>query len=103
MKKLVNKVITETTTFMGEEIEVKKMSVAEVFKVQKLADKHNKNKNKEEGQMALLRDVLRLSVIGAEELTDDEFNSFPVAELTELSDKVMSLSGLGAGAAEAGN
>ena len=47
MKKLVNKVMTETTSFMGEEVEVKKMSVAEVFKVQKLADKHNKNKNAE--------------------------------------------------------
>jgi hypothetical protein len=103
MKNLVNKVITESTMFMGEEVQVKKMSVAEVFKVQKLADKHGKAKNKEEGQMALLRDVLRLSVIGADELTDEEFNSFPVAELTELSDKVMSLSGLGAGAAEVGN
>lgn len=103
MKNLVNKVITESTMFMGEEVQVKKMSVAEVFKVQKLADKHGKAKNKEEGQMALLRDVLRLSVIGADELTDEEFNSFPVAELTELSDKVMSLSGLGSGAAEVGN
>jgi hypothetical protein len=103
MKKLVNKVMTEATTFMGEDVEVKKMSVAEVFKVQKLAEKHGKAKNKEEGQMALLRDVLRLAVIGAEDLTDEEFNSFPVTELTELSDKVMSLSGIGPGAADVGN
>jgi len=94
MKHLVNKLITEKVPFMGDEVEVKKLSVLEVLQMQKLVEKANKSKG-DEAQITLLTSVVRLAVIGAKEITDEEFKSFPIAELSDLSNNIMRLAGLG--------
>ena len=94
MKHLVGKVITKQVPFMGDEVEVRKLSVSEVMKVQELVKKANKSKG-EDAQMGLLRDVIRLAVVGAEEISDEDFNTFPIGELSELSNEILSFSGLG--------
>jgi hypothetical protein len=94
MKHLVGKVITKKVPFMGDEVEVRKMSVSEVMKIQELVKKANKSKS-EDAQLGLLRDVIRLAVIGADEITDEDFNTFPIGELSELSNEILSFSGLG--------
>ena len=94
MKHLVGKVITKQVPFMGDEVEVRKLSVSEVMKVQELVKKANKSKS-EDAQMGLLRDVIRLAVVGAEEISDEDFNTFPIGELSELSNEILSFSGLG--------
>jgi hypothetical protein len=93
MKHLVGKVITKKYPFMDDEVEVRKLSVAEVFKVQALVKKSSK-KSDEASQLALLRDVIRLAVVGAHELSDEEFDEFPLGELSELSNNVLNFSGL---------
>lgn len=100
MKHLVGKVITKKVPFMGDEVEVRKMSVSEVMKIQELVKKANKSKA-EDSQLGLLRDVIRLAVLGADEITDEDFNTFPIGELSELSNEILSFSGLGD--ASAGN
>jgi len=94
MKHLVGKVITKKVPFMGDEVEIKKLSVNEVFKVQQLVKKSTKSKD-EQDQIALLRDVMRLAVMGANDLSDDDFNTFPIADLSEITESVLSFSGIG--------
>jgi hypothetical protein len=98
MKHLVGKVITKKVPFMGDEVEVRKMSVSEVMQIQELVKKANKSKA-EDSQLGLLRDVIRLAVIGADEITDEDFNTFPIGELSELSNEILGFSGLGEAAA----
>jgi len=94
MKHLVGKVITKKVPFMGDEVEIRKLSVNEVFKVQELVKKSTKSKS-EEDQISLLRDVIRLAVVGADEVTDEEFNTFPIGELSDVTDNVLKFSGIG--------
>ena len=84
--------MTVKVHFMGDEVEVRKLTVAEIFDVQDIISKAGKD---EAGQMKLLQDVIRLAVVGAEEITEEEFKGFPIAELTKLSEQIMSVSGLG--------
>jgi len=94
MKHLVGKVITKKVSFMSDEVEIRKMSVKEVMGVQELVKKANKSKS-DDSQLGLLRDLIRLAVVGAEEISDEDFNSFPIGELSDLSNEVLAFSGLG--------
>jgi len=93
MKHLVGKSVTKTATFMGEEVEIRKMTLNEVFEIQDVAKKLSKSKDEKE-QLNLLKTVLRKAVVGADQLTDDEFNTFPLGELNNLSDTVLEFSGM---------
>lgn len=79
---------------MGDEVEVKKMTVGEILDMQKLINSAAKSK-KEDAQIGLLRDIIRVAVIDAADITDEEFNSFPISELNSLSEKILELSGIG--------
>lgn len=94
MKHLVGKVITKKVAFMGEEVTIKKMGLNEIFEIQEQASKASKSKNEKE-QINLLKFVLKKAVEGAAELTDDDFNQFPLAELNSLSNEVLGFSGMG--------
>jgi len=94
MKKFVNKEITESVPFMGEEVDVRQLSISSVFKIQDLVKKADKSKA-ESAQINLMKDVLRMAVVGAEDMTNEDFDSLPLGELTMLSTKVLSISGLG--------
>ena len=94
MKHLVGKKIIEKVGFMNDEVEVKKLTVSEVLHIQELIKKTQNNKANYD-DMALIKDVIRLAVVGSEEITDKEFNGFPVGELTELSSNILRIAGLG--------
>jgi hypothetical protein len=94
MKKFVNKEITESIPFMGEEVDVRQLSISSVYKIQELVKKSNKSKS-ESAQINLMKDVLRMAVVGAEDMTNEDFDSLPLGELTKLSTRVLSISGLG--------
>lgn len=93
MKHLVGKQITESVEFLGDTVEVKKLSVSEVMGIQRLFNKSQKSKA-EDSQIQLLRDVIRIAVVDAEELTDEDFDSFPLGELNKLSEDILRISGL---------
>jgi hypothetical protein len=94
MKHLVGKVITKKVPFMGDEVEVRKLTVGTIMDLQKIIQKAEKSKD-DKAQLKLLCDIIKVAVVGAEELTDEDFESFPLSELTELSNHVMRVSGLG--------
>ena len=93
MKHLVGKVITKDVEFMEDSVKVRKLTVSEVFKVQELVTKSQKSK-KDSAQIDLLKDVIRLAVVDADKLTDEDFNQFPIAELNKLSEEILKFSGL---------
>jgi len=94
MKHLVGKVITEEVDFMGDKVEVKKLSVQEVLEIQKIVDASTKSKS-EKAQLTLLQDVIKIAVVGANEITSEEFSQFPLGELNQLTESILNLSGLG--------
>lgn len=92
MKSLVGRKMTKTVKFMNENVEINKLSVNQVLEIQTVA----KNAGENENGLELLKMVIKQSVQGAEDLTDEDFNSFPMDELTKLSNEIMKFSGIGA-------
>jgi len=93
MKHLVGKVITKEVSFMGDTVQIRKLSVNEVLTVQKIVQKANKAKG-EEAQIILLQDVIKVAVPEAQELTNEDFKTFPIGELSELTESILSFAGL---------
>lgn len=100
IKALVGKKLTKKVEFMGDEVEVRKLSVSEILKVQDLVKKASKSKG-EDAQLDLLKDVIRIAVVGADELTNEDFDTFPLSELNNLTNAALEYSGLTS--PEAGN
>ena len=94
MKHLVGKSLTEKVPFMDDEVEVRKLTVGQVLELQKVINTAADSED-EQAQLRLLCDITKIAVVGAEELTDEDFNTFPISELTALSEHIMRLSGLG--------
>lgn len=95
MKHLVGKKITKKVEFMGDEVEVKKLSVSEVLKIQEVAKTASKDK-KESSNLNLIKNVIKIGVVGGDELSDEDFDNFPLDSLSKLVEAVMDYSGLGA-------
>lgn len=93
IKNLVGKKLTKKVEFMGDEVEVRKLSVAEIMQVQELVRKAQKAKG-DDAQLGLLKDVIRVAVVGAEELSDEDFDTFPLSELNNLTNAALEYSGL---------
>lgn len=92
MKHLIGKSMSKKIKFMGEDVTVRKLSVAQVMDIQ---EKSKSADNDENASMELLQYVISCAVDGAEELTRDDFQSFPIDELSRLSNEVLAYSGLG--------
>lgn len=102
MKGMVGRRMVKKVKFMGEDLEISKLSVAEVMDIQTKAKEleeaskdENSDHNGEDDGLNLLQGVIRASVESAKELTDDEFATFPMDELSKLSSAIMEFSGIG--------
>jgi hypothetical protein len=92
IKTLVGKKITKTVKFMNEDVQIKKLNVDEVMDIQAKA----KNISEDDSQgFEVLRHVIKVAVEGADDLSDQDFNAFPMDELSKLSNEIMKFSGLG--------
>lgn len=98
MKHLVGKKMTTEVEFMGEKVKIAKLSVAEILKIQEAT-----KKQKAGDEVGVLRLMVRLAVEGASELTDSEFDSFPLEELGKLGADIVKFSGMNTEATAAGN
>lgn len=95
IKGLVGQRMTQDANFMGKKVEIAKLSVSQVMEIQEKSK--NLNEDDETG-FEILKLVVRTAVQGGDELTDDDFRSFPLDELSKLSAKIMEFSGIGAAA-----
>jgi len=91
IKALVGKKVTKAVKFMGTEIKISKLSVSEVFDIQ---DKAKELKDNESLGLDVLKTVIRSAVEGGQDLTDQDFETFPMDELSILSNEIMKFSGL---------
>lgn len=91
-KDLVGKKMHKEVTFMGEKVKIHKLSVAEVMEIQSKAQDIDKDESK---GFDVLKTVLKSAVEGAADLSDEDFNNFPMDELSKLSAEIMKFSGIG--------
>jgi len=91
-EKLIGKKMTKVTKFMGEEVKISKLSVAQIMGVQEAA---KTAENDEAKGFDILKTIIKASAEGADALTDEDFENFPMDELSKLSNEIMQFSGIG--------
>jgi hypothetical protein len=92
MKNLVGKKLTQKAKFLGEEIVINKLPLGKVFDIQEAAKAAGTD---EKGQMGVMLMTFQYAVAGAEDLTLEDMLGWPLDELQELSEQIMTFSGLG--------
>lgn len=92
IKSLIGRKMTKKVKFMGEDLEISKLSVAEVMDIQSRAKKMESD---ETAGFEVLKTVIGAAVKGASELSDEDFQAFPMDELSKLSGEIMKFSGIG--------
>jgi hypothetical protein len=92
IKGLVGQKMNKSTKFLGSDVKISKLTVAEVVEIQKRAQDIEKD---ETAGLEVLKLVIRSAVEGGDELTDDDFDNFPMDELSRLSNDIMKFSGMG--------
>jgi hypothetical protein len=92
IKSLVGRKMFKTVKFMESDLKIAKLSVVEVLSIQGKAK--DIDENEAEG-FEILKTVIKASVEGGADLTDEEFDNFPLDELSKLSTEIMKFSGLG--------
>jgi hypothetical protein len=95
-KSLVGKRMSKKERFMDFDVIIYKLSVAQVMAIQDQAKEIESmsEDEKEKSGFGILITIMRSAVEGADELTDAEFEGFPMEELSLLSDKIMKFSGV---------
>ena len=88
MKQFVGQVKTRTVPFMDGEVDIKVLTVGDIRSIE-AKTKELSEKDGEADQLEVLRFVLRLAVVGAEDMSDEDFDTFPVTELTALSEAIV--------------
>jgi len=94
LKELSAKRITKKVKFMGENVEISKLTVMETMEIQELSKELESSSDDNSG-FAIIKCILCKAVEGADELTDDDFDNFPLEELSTLSTHIMQFSGMG--------
>lgn len=82
--------VVKKSKFMNEDIDLNKLTVAQVLEIQGIA-------GKDEGSvdnLKVLSTVIRFGAPELAEFSDEELQDFPLDELTKLSNEIMKYSGL---------
>lgn len=86
--------ITKKVKFLEQEVEIKQLTVKGIKDLQISLDT---TKNATDlGGLATLSIIFKATVIGADEMTDEDFEKFPIQALTKLSNDILVFNGLGA-------
>lgn len=91
IKTLVGKKQTKTVKFMNEDVKISKLSVAQVLEIQNKAKAIEADESK---GFDVLKIVIMSAVEDGDTLSDEDFDSFPMDELSKLSAEIMKFSGL---------
>ena len=85
--------VTKNVNFVGEKLDITKLTVAQVMEIQELSANFG-DAPTEADNLKILTTVIRSGAAELRELTDEEFNGFPLDELSKLSNEIMKFSGL---------
>jgi len=91
IRSLVGQKMTRKVKFMNSELTIQKLTVSEVLAIQEKAKVAEKD---EAAGFDVLKTVIRSAVEGADELSDEDFDNFPLDELSKLSTEIMRFSGI---------
>lgn len=97
-EKLVGKKMSKPAKFMGEDIKISKLSVAQIMTIQEAA---KTAENDESKGFEILKTIIKASAEGADTLSAEDFEGFPMDELSKLSNEIMVFSGIGEDAKKA--
>ena len=86
---------TKKYKFLNLEIDIQKLSVADVQKVQEEAKAADAVKDDADANLRLLVTVIRLGVPEMAEMSDEEIFALPLEDLSALSTEITKYSGLG--------
>jgi len=86
--------VTKTVKFMDQDLEIKQLTVKGVKELQKALDTNNDTTLDAIKTLAI---IFKATVIGAQDMTEEEFEAFPIEPLTKLSNDILEFNGLGAG------
>lgn len=91
LKAMVGRRMTQKVKFMDSDVMISKLSVSEVMDIQEKAKELGES---EDAGIMLLMQVIGNSVEGGRDLTEEDFRTFPMDELTKLSNAIMKFSGI---------
>lgn len=86
--------VSKKVKFMGQEIDISKLTISQVMKIQVQAKVLEENGSEDEN-LKLLSIVVQEGAKELSELTTEQLYEFPMDELTSLSNEIMKYSGLG--------
>jgi hypothetical protein len=95
MKDLLGKQVKKEIPFVGSKVEICKLSAGQVAEIQSAA-RESKESGQEDGMQTMYK-VLRMGVVGAADITNEEFATFPIDEMNKVAEAVMEFSGLNVG------
>jgi len=103
IKSLKGVKVTKTVPFLGSNITISKLTVAQVEEIQEAAKMGEDaikaateaGNEADVDQLGVLRAVIRLSVEGGDELEDEDFQDWPIEDISKLAKAIMSYSGIG--------
>ena len=86
MKHIKIKDIKKTVKFMDQDLEIKQLTVKGVKDLQ---TELNKNRDSALDAVETLSVIFKSTVVGAEDMTKEEFEKFPIEQLTKLSEEIL--------------
>ena len=85
--------VTKTIKFLDQDLEIKQLSVKGVKDLQEAL---NQEDSSSLNALKTLGIIFKNTVVGAEDMTEEDFEKFPIKALTELSSEILKFNGLGA-------
>ena len=81
---------------MGHDIEIRPLSVAQVKIFQDNMKKLEEGQIEDDNELGLFsqRDLIRMGVVGAKDLTDEELDNMSIIDMTDLANEILKYSGL---------
>jgi len=90
IKDLVGRKMSKKVNFLNEKIDIVKLTVGQVSEIQESV----KEAKEDDGDLSLLISIIRMAVTDSEDLSDEDFNEFPLDEVAKLSNEIMKYSGM---------
>ena len=92
IKSFLNRRITTKTKFMGEEVDISKLTTNQVMEIQAAAEA---NKAEKMAGLKMMISVIRAGCPAlVADCTDEDFYQLPLDEVSKLSSEIMSYSGM---------
>ena len=84
--------ITKKVKFLDQDLEIKQLTVKGVKDLQAALD----TKDAKVDSLDTLGSIFKATVVGAEDMTKEDFEKFPIKSLTDLSKEILIYNGLAA-------